>query len=317
MIQTSLSDPAVLLIGHGTRRPAGVAEFHALVEQLRQALPRRALLAGFLELTEPSLAEALETLWQQGFRRISALPAFLMAAGHIKNDIPVMLNAFQAEHPCLEITLGADLGIHPNLLQVARERIECAEATLGPEYDRRETVLLVIGRGSSDLDANSNISKIAQILWEGMGFGWAVTAYTAVAAPSVADALERVHRLGFRQVVVFPYLLFNGCLVERIQATVAEHGMAHPAARTAVAPYLNVHPLLIETFLERLAEAENGAARMNCQFCAYRTPVVGREDWQGVPQTGHHHDHHHAGRNDRNRHGHAYPHCLCHAPLDL
>ncbi len=294
MIQTSLSDPAVLLIGHGTRRPAGVAEFHALVEWLRQALPQRTLLAGFLELTDPSLAEALETLWQQGFHRITALPAFLMAAGHIKNDIPVMLNTFQAEHPGLEITLGADLGVHPHLLHVARERIECAETTLGSGYDRRETVLLVIGRGSSDLDANSNISKIAQILWEGMGFGWAVTAYTAVATPLMADALERVHRLGFRQVVVFPYLLFNGCLVERIHAAVAEHGMAHPATRTAVAPYLNIHPLLIETFLERLSEAEKGAASMNCQFCAYRTSIVGREDWRSVPPIAHHHEDDHS-----------------------
>lgn len=319
MIQASPSDPAVLVIGHGTRRAAGVAEFHALIEQLRQALPQRTLLAGFLELTDPSLADAMETLRQQGVRRITALPAFLMAAGHIKNDIPFMLNAFQAEHPGLEITLGADLGVHPHLLQVARERIERAEATFGPDYDRRETMLLVIGRGSSDLDANSNISKIAQILWEGMGFGWAVTAYTAVAAPLMADALERVHRLGFRQVMVFPYLLFNGCLIERIQATVAEYGTAHPAARTAVAPYLNLHPLLIETFLERLSEAEKGAALMNCQFCAYRTPIVGREDWQGAPQTGHHHDpdRHHPGRDGCNRHGHTHPQRCCHALLDL
>ncbi|MFZ1326548.1 MAG: sirohydrochlorin chelatase [Candidatus Contendobacter sp.] len=292
MMHLSSTDSAVLLIGHGTRRPAGVTEFHGLVEQLRQALPERTLLAGFLELAEPSLTDALETLWQQGFRRITALPAFLMAAGHIKNDIPIILNAFQAEHPGADLRLGSDLGMEPKLLQIARERIEGAEAAFGAEYDRRETVLLVIGRGSSDLDANSNISKITQILWEGMGFGWAVTAYTAVAAPLMADALERVHRLGFRQVVVFPYLLFNGCLVERIHATVAEHGMAHPAARTAVAPYLNVHPLLIETFLERLSEAETGAASMNCQFCAYRALVVGREDWQGVPQMAHHEDDH-------------------------
>lgn len=296
MIQTSSSDPAVLLMGHGTRRAAGVAEFHALIEQMRQALPQRTLLAGFLELTDPSLGEALETLRQQGFRRITALPAFLMAAGHIKNDIPIILNAFQAEHPNLEIVLGADLGIHPHLLRVARARIECAEATFGADYDRRETVLLVVGRGSSDLDANSSISKIAQMLWEGMGFGWAVTAYTAVATPLMDDALERVHRLGFRQVVVFPYLLFNGCLVERIQATVAEYRMAHPATRMAVAPYLNVHPLLIETFIERLAEAEKGAASMNCQFCAYRTSIVGREQWRGLLQIAHHHEDDHTHR---------------------
>lgn len=156
MMHLASTDSAVLLIGHGTRRPAGVTEFHGLVEQLRQALPERTLLAGFLELAEPSLTDALETLWQQGFRRITALPAFLMAAGHIKNDIPIILNAFQAEHPGADLRLGSDLGMEPKLLQIARERIEGAEAAFGAEYDRRETVLLVIGRGRSDLDANAN-----------------------------------------------------------------------------------------------------------------------------------------------------------------
>ena len=289
MPQISSVHPAVLLIGHGTRRAAGVAEFHHLAHQLQQALPDRTSLAGFLELVEPSVPEALETLRKQGFRRITALPALLLAAGHVKNDIPVMLNAFQAEHPEVHITFGADLGIHPNLLQVARERIERSETAFGPGYDRRETLLLVIGRGSSDPDANSNISKITRMLWEGMGFGWAETAYTAVTAPLMTDALERTHRLGFQRVIVFPYLLFTGRLVEQVQATVADYQNHHPEVEAVVAPYLNAHPLVVATFLERLADAERGEACMNCQFCPYRTPIVGREDWQNAPQMAHDH----------------------------
>ena len=289
MTQPPTSPPAVLLVGHGTRLAAGVAEFRALADQLQQALPDRTCLTGFLELVEPDLPEALERLRQQGFRRVTALPALLMAAGHVKNDIPVILNAFQAEHPGMSITFGADLGIHPNLLQLARERIESCEPAFGLDYDRRDTLLVVIGRGSSDPDANSNISKITRMLWEGMGFGWAETAYTAVAAPLMADALERAHRLGFPRVVVFPYLLFAGRLVEQVNATVAAYRERHPDVQAAVAAYLNAHPLVVATFLERLAEAEAGEARMNCQFCPYRTSIVGREDWRGAPQTGHDH----------------------------
>jgi len=306
------SHPAVLLIGHGTRLAAGVAEFHNLAEQLQEALPDRTCLAGFLELVEPSVPTALETLRQQGFRHITALPALLMAAGHVKNDLPVLLNAFQEQHPDTNIRFGADLGVHPNLLQVARERIESIETDFGPDYQRKDTLLLVIGRGSSDPDANSNISKITRILWEGMGFGWAETAYTAVAAPLMADALEQTHRLGFKRVIVFPYLLFTGRLVEQVRATVADHQSRHAEVRAAVAPYLNAHPLVVATFLERLGEAESGDAHMNCQFCPYRAPVVGREDWQGAPQTGHHHDqdsahdHDHAHHHEHGRHHHPH-----------
>ena len=312
MTQSVASPPAVLLIGHGTRLAAGVAEFHNLAEQLQEALPDRTCLAGFLELVEPSVPAALERLRQQGFQRITALPALLMAAGHVKNDLPVLLRAFQDEHPEMHVSFGADLGVHPNLLQVARERIESIETDFGPDYHRKDTLLLVIGRGSSDPDANSNISKITRILWEGMGFGWAETAYTAVAAPLMADALEQTHRLGFKRVIVFPYLLFTGRLVEQVRATVADHQSRHAEVRAAVAPYLNAHPLVVATFLERLGEAESGNAHMNCQFCPYRAPVVGREDWQGAPQTGHHHDqdsahdHDHAHHHEHGRHHHPH-----------
>jgi sirohydrochlorin cobaltochelatase len=270
MILSTDSPPAVLLIGHGTRLAAGVAEFQQLAEQVQQALPDRRCLSGFLELVEPSVSEALETLWQQGFRRITALPALLLAASHVKNDIPEIINAFQAEHPGLDITFGADLGIHRKLLQVARERIESVEAQFGSDYHRQDTLLLIIGRGGSDPDANSSVSKITRLLWEGMGFGWAETAYTAVAAPLMAEALERIHRLGFKRLIVFPYLLFTGRLVEQVNATVVAYQSRHAEVQAVVAPYLNAHPLIVETFLERLAEAEHGEARMNCQFCTYR-----------------------------------------------
>ena len=101
----------------------------------------------------------------------------------------------------------------------------------------------------------------------------------------MAEALERTHRLGFKRLIVFPYLLFTGRLVEQVNATVEAYQSRHAEVQAVVAPYLNVHPLIVETFLERLAEAERGEARMNCQFCAYRTPIVGRENWQGAPQT--------------------------------
>ena len=96
------------------------------------------------------------------------------------------------------------------------------------------------------------------------------------------------HRLGFQRLIVFPYLLFTGRLVEQVDATVADYQRRHPDVQAVVAPYLNAHPLIVSAFLERLAEAERGEAQMNCQFCAYRTPIVGREDWQGILQTTDH-----------------------------
>ena len=75
----------------------------------------------------------------------------------------------------------------------------------------------------------------------------------------------------------------------QVQATVADYHTRHSEVQVVVAPYLNAHPLVVATFLERLHEAEHGEARMNCQFCPYRTPIVGRENWQNAPQVAHDH----------------------------
>ena len=60
-----------------------------------------------------------------------------------------------------------------------------------PPRDRADTLLLVVGRGTNDPDANSNIAKLARMLWEGMRFGWAEAAFSGVAHPRVDAALER------------------------------------------------------------------------------------------------------------------------------
>jgi len=115
----------------------------------------------------------------------------LFAASHVKNDLPWEINSFIAANPGIEVLLGRDLGIEPKLLAAAAARIAAA----APD-SRSETLLVVVGRGTNDPDANSNIAKIARMLWEGMGFGWAEAAFSGVAHPRVEAALERAARLG-------------------------------------------------------------------------------------------------------------------------
>src|SRR5439155_1895628 len=173
-------------------------------------------------------------------------------------------------------------------LAAAAERIAAAV----PE-GREDTVLVVVGRGTNDPDANSNIAKITRMLWEGMGFGWAEAAFSGVAHPRVDAALDRAARLGFRRIVVFPYFLFTGVLVKRIYAQTDAAAARFPDIEFTKALYLRDHPLVLDSFFERAAELADdngvGEPKMNCQFCKYRTQIVGFEDAAGAPQQGHHH----------------------------
>src|SRR3546814_18794806 len=83
----------------------------------------------------------------------------LFAAGHAKNDIPSVLNTYQAQHPEMTIDYGRELAIDPKLLKAAAARIEDALAAAGGDVPRHETLLVVVGRGAPDPDANSNIAQ--------------------------------------------------------------------------------------------------------------------------------------------------------------
>ncbi len=284
-----MTTTGVMICGHGSRDEAAVREFESLAVHLRARLPDRPVEYGFLEFATPIIRTGLDALRARGVDDILAVPGMLFAAGHAKNDIPSVLNTYQAGASGLQIRYGRELAVDQRMIRAAGERIEEALADAGPAVPREETLLLVVGRGASDPDANSNVAKVSRMLWEGLGFGWGETAYSGVTFPLVEPALRHVVRLGFRRIVIFPYFLFTGILVRRIYEHADRVAADHPEIEFVKAPYLNDHPLVLDTFVSRVREIEDGENLMNCQLCKYREQILGFEAEIGLPQESHHH----------------------------
>ena len=308
---------AVMICGHGSRDDAAIEEFNQLAGHLSKRLPDFDVESGFLEFATPVIRTGLDKLKHRGATRIVCVPGMLFAAGHVKNDLPSEVNNFGAENPGLEMIFARELAVDKKLLEAARGRIEAAEkeaeAKSGGDIGREETLLMVVGRGTRDPDANSNVSKVARMLWEGMGFGWAEVSYSGVASPLVDAGLAHAVKLGYRRIIVFPYFLFTGILVRRIYDWADAAAGEHPEVEIVKASYLNDHDLLIDTFVERVEEALKGDNKMNCQLCKYREQIIGFEADVGAPQVGHHHhvrgvgtDGHDAS--DHGLHGHHHHH---------
>ncbi|MFN8759763.1 MAG: sirohydrochlorin chelatase [Tagaea sp.] len=301
-----MNDTAVMICGHGSRDLDAIREFDAMVEALRPRIPGMPVGSGFLEFARPIIREGLDDLKAKGAKRILALPSMLVAAGHVKNDLPWELNTWASENPGVKVEFGRDLAIDLKLIEAAKQRIEEAEAQAKRPATREETLLVVVGRGTNDPDANSNVAKIARMLWEGMGFGWATVAYSGVAHPRTNACLARAVRLGFRRIVVFPYFLFNGILVKRIYEQADEVAALNTDVEFLKADYLNAHPRVLDAFVERLAEIDQGKNAMNCMVCKYRTQIVGYEADVGTVQAGHHL--HVRGIGTDGDHGHSHDH---------
>ena len=279
----------VMLCGHGSRNRLAVGEFATLADALKSRLPGVPVEYGYLEFANPVIHLGLDRLREQGVKHVLAVPGMLFAAGHAKNDIPSVLKTYEATHPDLRITYGRELGVDTRMLRAAADRIEEGLRTSPRQIRREETLLLVVGRGASDPDANSNVAKIMRMLWEGMGFGWGEVAYSGVTFPLVAPALDHAVRLGYRRIVVFPYFLFTGVLVKRIYDAAEEAQAKYPSVEILNAPYLDDHPLVIDTLLDRVREMLVGQNLMNCAMCKYREQVLGFEAEIGLRQESHHH----------------------------
>jgi sirohydrochlorin cobaltochelatase len=321
----------VMLCGHGSRDAGAIEEFAAVAQKLRARVAPYELEWGFLEFAKPIIRDGLDRLVARGCREILAVPGMLFAAGHVKNDVPSVLNRYQHEHAGVSIKFGRDLGIDPKMMQAAAASIETARAKANGAISPHHTMLVVVGRGTSDPDANSNVAKVMRLLWESFGFGWGETAYSGVTFPLVEPALERAARLGFKRIVVFPYFLFSGVLVHRIYEHTDIVAARHPEIEFVKAPYLNDHPMVLETFCDRIDEILGGTGNMNCQMCKYRVQMLGFEDEVGLAQESHHHhvegigtdaggpadhphhdhgaghDHHH-GHDHHSGHGHEVAH---------
>lgn len=252
--QTSPSQPAacdaLLLIGHGTRHATGVHEFQLVAAEVARRVRGLPVEACFLELAEPSIEVGIDRLMQRGsISRIRALPLVLFAAGHAKEDIPRGLAAAAARYPGQHIEQASHLGCHPKLVELSAKRFLDAQP-VNRKFSAADTLLLMVGRGSRDADANSEMARFARLRWERTPVGWSEVCYTAMTQPALERGLEIAARLPFTRVVVQPHLLFCGLLAEQVRTQVDRCRTEYPQQEWILTDYLGPDPLLTDAICE-------------------------------------------------------------------
>ncbi|MCD8404962.1 sirohydrochlorin chelatase [Tenacibaculum dicentrarchi] len=276
----------ILLCGHGSRTKTGTDAFKQLVEALQARYTDYEVDYGFLEFNHPVYEASIERMYQKGIREIYALPIILFAGSHAKNDIPYEMNTIQNYYSDLTIKMGKHLGVNSFLLELAQKRI-LEEESKHAVIDRKDVCLMVVGRGTTDTDANSDVHKLACMLGEGMGFGFTTVAYSGTAYPTVTKSLELTSKMEFKRTIAIPFFFFTGILLERIYNQIRTFDETSPFEHIYTDAF-GSDELILKAFDERLDETINGTANMNCQLCKYRKQIVGLEDEVGKEQVGHH-----------------------------
>ncbi|KGF71538.1 sirohydrochlorin cobaltochelatase [Neosynechococcus sphagnicola sy1] len=299
----------LLMVGHGSRDADGRQEFLDFASHYQALDSTRPVVPCFLELTQPSIQAGIECCVAAGYEEFSVLPILLFAARHNKFDVTNELDRAKQRHPQLKFYYGRHFGITPGLLDLWHQRLAVLDQ---PEQNpqgisRADTVLLVVGRGSSDADANSDIYKLARMLWEGSGYLTVETCFIGITHPRLEEGFRRARLYHPQRVIVLPYFLFTGVLVKKIFDITAQQQQQYPEISLTCLPEMGKHPQLFQILRDREIETQLGQVQMNCEMCKFRLAVA----QQAVAGHGHSHssssdhDHGHSHHHDQD---HSYEH---------
>jgi sirohydrochlorin ferrochelatase len=202
---------AILYIGHGTRSKKGAEEAKAFIHKVMEQVAVPIQEISFLELTDPLIEEGFRRCVEKGATEINVVPLFLLAAGHIKQDIPQALDALKMKYSSVQINISDPFGVQVKILDAITEVVKEVVGDLVPQ-DR----LLVVGRGSSDPATKNDFAKIATGLKERLQIADVSVCYLAAAEPRLHRGLEMVTAGALGRIIVVPYLLFSGLLVAEV-----------------------------------------------------------------------------------------------------
>jgi sirohydrochlorin ferrochelatase len=238
-----MTAPALIALAHGSRDPRSAATIQALTEQVACMRPDLRIEAAFLDLTEPSFAQAVDQLVAEGHDEIVVVPLLLSEAYHANHDVPTEIAAAQARHDGIRIEMTNVLGLEPAVFQVLDQRLREA---LAKNRVRELDGLVLAGAGSSDPVVNAAIARAAR-QWGQRHHLHTIAAFASQAPPAAGEAVRALRADGRRHVAVGLLFLAPGFLTDRVTELALEGGAV------AVAEPLGVAPEIAEIILARYA----------------------------------------------------------------
>jgi sirohydrochlorin ferrochelatase len=240
---------AILYVGHGTRSKKGAQEARDFLSGIISKSSAAVQEISFLELAEPSIGEGFASCIRRGASSVKVVPIFLLAAGHIKKDIPDILKGLQNKFPHIPIELADPFGVQQTIIDAVADLIFKESPVL-----TKEDAVLIVGRGSSDPSILAAFEEIRRGI-DHKSDAIVEVCYLAAASPSFTEGLEDVCCKCRGRIIVVPYLLFGGLLLAEVEHTVRKKKklgvqIVHTGA-------LSRHPAIEEIVIARAAGKED------------------------------------------------------------
>ncbi|MCP1125383.1 sirohydrochlorin chelatase [Bacillus sp. 3103sda1] len=229
----------IVYIGHGSRLQEGNEQFIHFVQSVIKERSENIQKIGFLELTTPTVQDAITEAILDGATEVLLVPVLLFAAAHYKRDVPFEIKQIQKRYPHITFSVVPPFSTHPLMIELVIKRIYEAMPTQGSE-------ILLVGRGSSDSQPIHELQQIGSAVERKIGMPVSCSFLTK-GAPSFTEELNGIASSA-QHVYVMPYLLFTGLLLRKIE----RH--AHTYTNVTTCNCLQFDPYMKSASLERMEE---------------------------------------------------------------
>ncbi len=268
---SKISSTTVVFVGHGSRVKKANEELELIVNFFKEQYSDLRVVHCYIELAKPSFnLKIFEEASRLQCKRLIILPVFLFSSKHVKNDLPIILSKVQSNFPAKEIICADAMKSSSKLVELAYKRIKDVCDPLDSDNG-----LLVVGRGSSDPDSNGEFEKIVRLIYEKGNFSFALSSAIGISTPTVSDQIKLISRLRPKRLIIFPYFLFHGRLIENLWKKIDEFKETHSWIEIIRAKELGVDRLLVEYFAETFEKLISGdlSNSLPCNTCHYRSEI--------------------------------------------
>ena len=126
---TNPSSSVTLLVAHGSRNARTAADHTALCNSVAEATGGRTVLPAFLEISEPSIGDAIDHAVAEGATDVTVVPLFVHVGNHIERDIPAIVAEARGRHPGTSIDLRPHIGAAPGFVALIADDLPSDEQT--------------------------------------------------------------------------------------------------------------------------------------------------------------------------------------------
>ena len=292
-----MNTTTILLIGHGSRERAGNDEVERFTHAWRKRHPNWRTELCFIEFADVEVDAGLAHA-AQGASRVIVVPLILNAAGHVKMEIPAHIARARLQWPGVRFDYAPHLGVCEPILAILQRQLRGRLQDLDMP-DPTTTGVVLLGRGSSDRQANGEMARMARWLFEETDHELVDLAFTGITYPRLERVVQRQALLGMKQIVVLPYYLFTGTLIQRIARQVAHLKQQYPQLRFAQGSYFGFEPEIATLLGERVQALMDGVLA---------SVHIGEEALHWQPHRHDGHDAHEHKHDHEHEHDHAHPH---------